>query len=62
MREFVYLGDSAETFSGVDFDSYYSLDIQFNGFRDSTLKFVGPYFEQFFAFEPTDTKYFETVK
>lgn len=62
MREFVYLGDSAETLSGFDFDTYYAFDIGFSGFRDSTFKFVKPFFEQVFSFKPEDKKYFETVK
>ncbi len=62
MREFVYLGDSAETLSGIDFDTYYVLDIGFAGFRDSTMKYVKPYLDQVFSYVPEDKNYFETVK
>lgn len=62
MREFVYLGDSADTHSNIEFDSYFAFSIEFSGFRDSTLRYVKPYLDQVFSFEPTDAKYFETVK
>ena len=62
LREFVYLGETAEAVSDLSPGSHFYFDITISGFKDSVMKFTMPYFEKIFNFQPEDEKYFLTVK